>query len=176
MSNSRLHDLLHLSFVPRWSIIPTTRLQSVAEHSFRVCAIVQEIVGRIPFSGTIQAVRWALMHDGPECATSDIPGNLKTDFLEFEDMLTWMENFYCPWYVAEKALPSDREKLIVRLADHIECLSFITEHIARPAMDGWVIHRERKIVNELTEQGVSRYGWAELPAIVSEILDEPVIN
>jgi 5'-deoxynucleotidase YfbR-like HD superfamily hydrolase len=172
MSKSRINDLLRLSYVPRWPVIPTTRPQSVAEHSFRVACITADLVDRIPYSGTIQAVRWALYHDGPECVMGDWPGNLKTDFPEFKDMVHWMQNYYCPWYAKECALPSPEERAIVKLSDHLETLMFITEHIALPVEDGWVIHRERSIVTELVATMTGKYGWKNLPAIVDEILPE----
>lgn len=171
MSTSRLHDLLDLAFIPRWCCVPTTRPQSVAEHSYRVAIIVQELIDRIPYAGTIHAVRWALAHDGPEVRTGDIPGNLKGDFPEFKDMVHWMQDYYCPWYYKERSLPTTSEQLVVRLADHLETLMFISENIARPLVDSWVILREQKIVSDLADEGVRRYGWAELPAIVAEILD-----
>lgn len=171
MSSSRLHDLLDLAFIPRWCCVPTTRAQSVAEHSYRVAVIVQELIDRIPYAGTIHAVRWALAHDGPECRTGDLPGNLKADFPEFRDMVNWMEDYYCPWYRTERSLPTPRELLIVKLADHLETLLFISEYIARPLTDGWVIHREQKVVSDLTAEAVQRYGWTALPDIVADVLD-----
>lgn len=78
-------DALALSHVPRWVIVPTVRTQSVAEHSFNVAMIVQEILTRCPelVTGDPPAIRreaaiWhALTHDIDESVTGDIPGIAK---------------------------------------------------------------------------------------------------
>lgn len=172
MSTNRLSDLLRLQFVPRWTVIPTTRRQSVAEHSFRVAIIVQELVDCIPMKGTISAVRYALMHDGPESFTGDLPGNLKEYLPDNKEGTGWAQTEIklCPWFYKEKSLPTADEIAIVRLADHLETYMFIREFIALPTEDGWVLHRERAILCEMVASLTARYGWGGLSEIVTAIL------
>lgn len=79
-------DLLRLSYVPRWTIVPMNRSQSVADHSFRVASIVMQICGRLAtrygaaLSHEVDAtslVMAALWHDISECLTGDIPSPAK---------------------------------------------------------------------------------------------------
>lgn len=74
-------DALSLSIVPRWVIVPTIRRQSVAEHSFNVAIIVQELLNKYPhLTETVrpyQLMFHALHHDLDECITGDIPRHAK---------------------------------------------------------------------------------------------------
>lgn len=80
-------DALSLSIVPRWVIVPTMRRQSVAEHSFNVAIIVQELFNRYPrlaersegepFIRRFNTIHHALHHDLDECVTGDIPRHAK---------------------------------------------------------------------------------------------------
>lgn len=67
--------------VERWTIIPTIRPQSVAEHSFGVAMIADafcEELGLGRGSAIRQdATRWALWHDVDEIFTGDIPTPMK---------------------------------------------------------------------------------------------------
>ena len=74
-------QLLALSFVPRWGIVPMHRTQSVAEHSFRV-AVIYRILRAERMGCGVHAVDslsdprcdWkALIHDHSEHATGDLP-------------------------------------------------------------------------------------------------------
>lgn len=86
-------DALSLLHVPRWAVVRMSRPQSVAEHSFAVAMITQELMTRNPDivlrnspedDGVIRGVVrhdnviWhALTHDIDECVTGDIPGIAK---------------------------------------------------------------------------------------------------
>ena len=77
-----IRDLLLLSYVQRWVIAPMNRPQSVAEHSFRVMAIVRGLHGALHSIGVdvfdIQmALLMAMDHDADEVYTGDIPGPSK---------------------------------------------------------------------------------------------------
>lgn len=78
MFNPYLRMLAH---VPRWSIVPTIRQQSVAEHSFFVSLYVAELMHEhcSSWSDTkkLDVLRMALMHDTAEARMSDIPGPVK---------------------------------------------------------------------------------------------------
>ena len=72
-------DLLNLSYVQRWVIAPTTRPQTVAEHSFRVAAIVWGLHSalQLPLFNLSDAILLALEHDREEVYTGDTPGTAK---------------------------------------------------------------------------------------------------
>lgn len=76
-----LRWMRRLSFVPRWTIVPTIRKQSVAEHSFQVAAITLVLLG-LHKKGQEGAFRLvvlekALRHDMSEAATGDEPSPSK---------------------------------------------------------------------------------------------------
>jgi 5'-deoxynucleotidase YfbR-like HD superfamily hydrolase len=171
MSNSRLNDLLNLSHVPRWSIVPHLRPQSVAEHSFRVAAIALEIAHQLNPPGLPSSVvitgnilRWAITHDGPEAETGDIPSPIKQ--YVFKDDA---EAKLCPWYVAEAHGIHEQERAVVKIADKIEGVFFLQEWgIGQKSLEAQV--STRKQIAEHVEAARSRWGWSELPAIVETIL------
>lgn len=68
-----------LAVIPRWSVLPRTRDQSVAEHSFYVALYVDKLVIMLkwPVARRYQAVQHALKHDMPEIVTGDIMGPVK---------------------------------------------------------------------------------------------------
>ena|ERR1700741_2341914 len=76
---SFLNDMLALSHVPRWAIVRHAVPQSVADHSFRVAAIVIELWLRLgpPEVNLGNLVIRALTHDVNESVTSDIPSVIK---------------------------------------------------------------------------------------------------
>lgn len=71
--------LTDLAYVHRWTIVPTARPQSVAEHSFAVAALVARLGQALHLRTQAIAtlVYLALLHDAEEAITGDIPGNLK---------------------------------------------------------------------------------------------------
>ena len=80
MFEREYRDLAH---VPRWAIMPTTRTQSVAEHSYYVSLYANQIAhymweeGYISEIDVIMISSYALGHDRNECFMSDIPGPVK---------------------------------------------------------------------------------------------------
>lgn len=76
------HHHRYMSHVPRWGIVPTSRVQSVAEHSYYVSLYVMEMLKLPAFDHWTSdrkfcAVRYALVHDVAEARMSDIPGPVK---------------------------------------------------------------------------------------------------
>lgn len=129
MTDNQLLDLLALSHVPRWTIIATSRQQSVAEHSHRVAVIAQYILDDIAPSASNgwheEILRWAIMHDGPEAITGDIPTPFKR--ILHESGFETSESQACEWYSEEKRKVSAVKKSVVSLADTIEAVSFISK-------------------------------------------------
>ena len=79
-----LKDRLTLSYVPRWTIVPMMRQQSVADHSFRVAMITIELMaiaygelGFVPHLDFGAVLHAALLHDEREAITGDIPAPRK---------------------------------------------------------------------------------------------------
>lgn len=82
-----LVDLLALSHVPRWAIVPMLRPQSVAEHSYRVTVILAWLTNQIHTTHPLpdggpdymgpRSWSYAMAHDVEECRTGDIPGPAK---------------------------------------------------------------------------------------------------
>lgn len=76
------HHHRYMSHVPRWSIVPVSRFQSVSEHSYFVSLYVMELLKLPCFDHWTQdrkfcALRYALVHDVAEARMSDIPGPVK---------------------------------------------------------------------------------------------------
>lgn len=71
-----------LASVPRWSIVPVTRRQYVAEHSYFVSLYVAELLGLSIFDHwtaerKLAAIKYALIHDAGEARMGDTPGPVK---------------------------------------------------------------------------------------------------
>jgi 5'-deoxynucleotidase YfbR-like HD superfamily hydrolase len=119
----RLTDLLALSHVPRWSIVPHIRPQSVAEHSYRVWAIADLLMDLIQYNGDRgEVAKWALMHDAPESRSGDIPGVFKHGI---EEAIRVREHEVCEWFEDDKCGVSTTALIIVKVADLIETFTFI---------------------------------------------------
>jgi len=123
--SQKLSYLLHLYNVPRWSVVPRMKEQSVAEHVFGVMAIVNHIEEALVQAGHhisathhLDALLLALDHDREEAILSDIPspakralglGSSKTD--------AFVENKF--------ESPSDATCATVALADQLEAFLWI---------------------------------------------------
>lgn len=124
MSTRRINDLLNLAHVQHWHNVPTLRKPSVAEHSYRVVALTMEICEILEVNeiDTLDALRWATIHDGPEAETGDLPGPIKK--LLPVGLWTRLEGLLCPWFTINiRTIP----RQIVRVADRLETLLFIME-------------------------------------------------
>lgn len=79
-------DMLELSTINRWAIVDMFRPQSVADHTYRVWVLVQDLyeVMEDLNHNTFEkesTMMWAMIHDVEEVYTGDIPSVLK-DILE----------------------------------------------------------------------------------------------
>lgn len=117
-TGSWLGDMTRLSYVPRWVIVPMVRPQSVAEHSFRVAAIVKALCIRLDWDPiqSNQLVVDALTHDIGEAQSGDTPGTFKEhtppEFLKTGDLIVALADklegisWFFKW--GSKALHPDR--------------------------------------------------------------------
>lgn len=119
MSQYALKDLLRLDLVPRWQLEPMLRTQSVAEHSFRVAAIVMDLCDAFQADPDVQAgaVMWAIMHDGPEAETGDIDYRVKQ---YVKSAIELYETEKCPWAGKAKVMIPRMAIILVKIADYIE--------------------------------------------------------
>jgi 5'-deoxynucleotidase len=173
MSHNRLQDLLALSHVPRWGVVPTTRPQSVAEHSFRVAAIAMEICRalngeQLPSATIIEyhVVLWAIIHDAPEAETGDLPSTVKGAFPGLKSI----EMGACPWMNRMQAITHPLERAIVGVADKIEAILFIREWGVGPKAR-YAEERDTAILRERVEEARSKLGLAGLLDVVGLIID-----
>lgn len=112
--------LRSLMVVPRWTIVPTIRSQNVGEHSFHV-AWVALWLNQFALTPYTQGVllEEAIMHDGEESVTGDVPSNFKS-FVKGA-----INGFLINRGMYSKASVGLRQ--FVKLADIIEALIFIRE-------------------------------------------------
>ncbi|MBT9158765.1 MAG: hypothetical protein DDT26_00012 [Dehalococcoidia bacterium] len=73
-----VNEKLRLGHVRRWHIVAVSREQTVADHSHRVGVITEEILRILGIfnwnsNTTLNAMRWAAIHDRPEIKLGDIP-------------------------------------------------------------------------------------------------------
>jgi 5'-deoxynucleotidase YfbR-like HD superfamily hydrolase len=143
-------DLLALSHCVRWSVIPVSRAQTVADHSYRVMVIVTELLLRIGLTGEFwegPVLHWAMVHDGDESRTGDIQSSFKRIIDEVEQAVTndagartVLPVAYqrtCPWYwkIREHIDSTTFGPLIfglVKLADRIEMATWLTKYGVGP--------------------------------------------
>lgn len=172
MSNE-LTDLLALSHVPRWAIISTSKVQSVAEHSHRVAVILMELGVRMDLILPYSLLVWALVHDGPEAWTGDIPGPFKHPDQSAQDRKV------APWWGPYRDKVPAEWLEFFKIADLIETGTFIAKWGNGPHA---TYAYERIIYTEVPDQvkkwciQFSRYGSdAAMPivtGIIADILSE----
>lgn len=102
---------LRASIVPRWSIIKTTRRQSLAEHNYNVSVITKYLCEKMEIEESLatKAAVDALTHDYDEIYTGDIPSPAKTK---------------------EKREVTEVTGAIIKLADALEAWLFIQHNCA----------------------------------------------
>lgn len=132
-----IQDILRAEDIKRWTIICTTKQQSLAEHTFNVIAISRAICKKLGVTD-ILVMKYAFDHDLDEILTGDIPTPAK-DTLKLPDM-------YCGGSKEECTVS---EIAIVGLADMIEALRFINVHglgrLAAQVMDGLIDRLNQRI-------------------------------
>jgi len=122
--HARSRRLRRLSFVPRWTVIPTIRKQSVAEHSYHVAHIALWVsrMHKTLASGDrdFEILFFAIIHDETEALTGDIPS---------PSAHTHMPNK--KQFDVEHALgastASDEVEQVLKVADVLEALLFLWE-------------------------------------------------
>lgn len=117
----RINDLLALSHVPRWSIISTSKEQTVSDHTFRVLCIATELGRRTGVILQVEDLMQILHHDAHESWTADIPSPVKNEMeAGGYDFLRCV-----PWMKREAGWSSPDAKMLLKLADRIEAFTYI---------------------------------------------------
>lgn len=127
MFEREYRDLAH---VPRWAILPTTRTQTVAEHSYFVSLYTSQIcllamgLGYITAVDLGRIVNYALVHDRDEAYMSDIPGPVKRNIKDPEKLESYIHHMDSKIF-ATKPIPRGVDKLIVKAADLMDEVAFL---------------------------------------------------
>jgi len=118
--------LMDCQYVKRWTMVGTDRESTVASHSFGVAMIAMEIRKRmfnVPGIDEKTVCYFALIHDVKESYTGDIPTPTKRGM----KAAGFDPDNYQDDHIGEQA-PIDKVARIIKAADLIENLIFITEH------------------------------------------------
>lgn len=134
-----MEAVLRLPYVPRWSIVSVSRVQSVAEHCYLVGWIASYLhagvetgmpAGHLPCDPESIApyLGWGMLHDAPESVTADIPSPAKQHGLK--PALYELEEKTCPWYRdwrdAHIKAGGPRVTELVALADLVESHAYLS--------------------------------------------------
>jgi 5'-deoxynucleotidase YfbR-like HD superfamily hydrolase len=131
--------LMRLTDVERWVIVPVTRRQSVAEHSYRVWVLALSLYDAmvvVPHNSFERdsVSYWALTHDADEIWTGDLPSTIKEVLEELHPgILKRLSD-----HVLSKHLPRLADTMrglentfaaaVVKIADCIEALAYYTHY------------------------------------------------
>lgn len=120
MSNQmNIQDLLRAESVKRWTIVHTTKNQSLAEHTFNVTMIARAICKKLRVDD-YNVMKAAMAHDLDEIRTGDIPTPFKK---AAKDQGVDLNDIY--ERVTDRQL-GGLEQSIVKSADRLEALWFVT--------------------------------------------------
>jgi 5'-deoxynucleotidase len=119
----KANEIIRTGHTKRWTIVNTRRQQTLAEHLAQVALFTMRICDGfdlLPLN-RMQAVEYALLHDLEEVYSGDIPTPYKRDneIPPFKVPITE--------YVWNRKPQNIMLRLIVKLADIIEALIFISE-------------------------------------------------
>lgn len=135
MDLERKRRLYRLSIVPRWTVIPTLRTQSVSEHCFNVswlAVIVTQEWNRknpgnmIDEKNTLRAVWAAIVHDEAEAISGDIAAPYRRGNTG-NGMKFWEERQH--YGAFDGGLWSTAIRKIIKIADKLEALTFCHNEI-----------------------------------------------
>lgn len=162
----RVNDLLALSHVPRWSIVPRYREQSVGDHTFRVLVIATELAVRLGWTLSQGAMLTILHHDADESRSGDIPASLKDKYTLVETAAGDYE--MCPWLRGWEVELSATECSLIKIADQIEALTWIRRWGVGPHADRAYLYVKGKIDSLLDEHAIWRSEVNKLIADIEE--------
>ncbi len=128
-------DFLRASYTKRWTIINTTKTQSVGEHSFNVAVIAARLGelfdwnGRFHNTQAFKLIMWSLFHDIPEIYTGDMPTPFKRALQKHGANILAAEEEFLKDYGGKARDAEDSEYgMIVKFADLLEAIWFLKDH------------------------------------------------
>lgn len=131
----KANEWLRASYTKRWTIINTSRTQSIAEHSFNVTGIAVRLAQAMGWSGMLhhsehmKLVTWALSHDIVEVYTGDIPTPFKRALEQNgANILKAEEQFLKEYGGMSREVEGTEVGMIVKMADMIEAIWFLKDH------------------------------------------------
>lgn len=126
-THSRLQDLMRLDRVYRWGVAEVSKPQSVAEHTFRVMVIADQVLRLVEqyhdwdLSRRAAIMEAAMTHDGAEARTGDLHGPFK-HLLPPGDV-RGVEIEMCPWLV-QRPRSGTFGDAVVKVCDRLETLLY----------------------------------------------------
>lgn len=118
-------DKLRALDIIRWNMVPTQRQQSLAEHTFMVAMIAEQIANECGI-GAGMVIHMALYHDLEEVMTGDIPAPTKRKLKEAGVNFGAGGPLNHLGYWSEGATP--RDHAIVKCADYIADIIFLKRY------------------------------------------------
>ena len=152
MLKLNLRQRLRASHVKRWHIVETTKTQTVAEHSFNVALIAEEIATLLKEDVWIDdIIQYAIHHDIPEVGLGDLPTSLKhvfgaAELEKVEDLSKEMD--------PESHTNYDIVRSVVKLADLIDSIIFLAQYgvgTHAKMVRGKIIAEASRLVGEFVE-------------------------
>lgn len=145
-----LRNMINLSFVQRWIIVPMLRRDSVAEHSYRVAAIAEFLADRLEQHDDhktkldrLRLLRLALRHDLDEVLSGDIPTPCKR----------YIDGFSIKTMVAGTIIDSggSPESHIVKTADYLDTLMSLRLFGVEPFKQNLIVKIEGDFIDWVDE-------------------------
>ena len=159
-----INEILRAQNVKRWSLVATTRPQSIAEHTFNVTMIARSMCKSLGIPDEL-VIKAALEHDLDECITGDIPSPTKRRIeqmgFDFGDLEVVKKNY--------SRLDAD-SSTIVKCADLIDAIHFLQEFgTGRRARDVEELLRDQ--LQDIIES-LALSGSPHLATVVADAADE----
>lgn len=128
-------DFLRASYTKRWTIVNTSRQQTIAEHSFNVAIISSRLSELFDWNGLMhhsEAMRlqsWSLLHDIVEIYTGDMPTPFKRALERHgANILAAEEDFLKKYGGMARDAESKEYGMIVKFGDLLEAIWFLKDH------------------------------------------------
>lgn len=168
----KLADKLQAPYVKRWGVVGVDREQNIAEHSFVVALIAEDLYHSL-ISGAEQepsVVRQmyelALWHDMAEVFTGDINSKIKREMKINDDAL-------CPRAVqARDAQDHYWQHHIVAISDTIEAINYVRVHGFNNARKPEVLDFLQSKLNGQIQKANEEHPQFDWDAAVSDILQQ----
>ncbi len=146
-----LRQMLRSNTVKRWHIVDTSKQQTIAEHSFNMCLLVEEICKLVGQEDqTDAAIRYTIHHDIPEVVLGDIPTPTK----RFYGLMNALgESGLDP----QSAAPNGFIEDVVKLADLLDAVMFLQLYgIGKHSQDV-----RADLVERIYNMDIIRFGYEE---------------